>query len=91
MPNSLEPGFLRLFSVVLALLIGATAVRAQTEAPAAETAPLKKVGTVTVKFIGIANVSEQIVRANIQVREGADFDDPHDRQGHPDALPHGSV
>ncbi len=76
MPNSLEPGFLRLFSVVLALLIGAAAVRAQTEAPAAEAAPLKKVGTVTVKFIGIANVSEQIVRANIQVREGADFDDP---------------
>ena len=76
MPNSLEPGFLRLFSVVLALLIGAAAVRAQTEAPAAEAAPLKKIGTVTVKFIGIANVSEQIVRANIQVREGADFDDP---------------
>ncbi len=76
MPNSLEPGFLRLFSVVLALLIGAAAVRAQTEAPAAEAVPLKKIGTVTVKFIGIANVSEQIVRANIQVREGADFDDP---------------
>ena len=75
MPNSLEPGFLRLFSVVLALLIGATAVRAQTEAPTAEPAPLKKVGTVTVKFIGIANVNEQIVRANIQVREGSDFDD----------------
>jgi outer membrane protein insertion porin family len=76
MPNSLEPGFLRLFSVVLALLIGAAAVRAQTGVPAAEAAPLKKIGTVTVKFIGIANVSEQIVRANIQVREGADFDDP---------------
>jgi outer membrane protein insertion porin family len=76
MPNSLEPGFLRLFSVVLALLIGAAAVRAQTEAPAAEAAPLRKVGTVTIKFIGIANVSEQIVRANIQVREGSDFDDP---------------
>jgi outer membrane protein insertion porin family len=76
MPNSLEPGFLRLFSVVLALLIGAAAVRAQTETPAAEAAPPKKVGAVTVKFIGIANVSEQIVRANIQVREGSDFDDP---------------
>jgi outer membrane protein insertion porin family len=76
MPNSLEPGFLRLFSVVLALLIGAAAVRAQTEVPAAEAAPLRKVGTVTIKFIGIANVSEQIVRANIQVREGSDFDDP---------------
>jgi outer membrane protein insertion porin family len=75
MPNSLKPGFLRLFSVVLALLIGAAAVQAQTETPAAEAPPLKKVGTVTVKFIGIANVNEQIVRANIQVREGSDFDD----------------
>ena len=76
MPNSLGVGFLRLFSVALALLIGAATARAQTETPAAEAAPPKKVGTITVKFIGIANVSEQIVRANIQVREGADFDDP---------------
>ncbi|MGD0015490.1 MAG: outer membrane protein assembly factor BamA, partial [Bryobacteraceae bacterium] len=76
MPNSLGAGFLRLFSVALALLIGAATARAQTETPAAEAAPPKKVGTISVKFIGIANVSEQIVRANIQVREGADFDDP---------------
>jgi len=67
---------LRLFSVPLALLIGPAPARAQTETPAAEAAPPKKVGTISVKFIGIANVSEQIVRANIQVREGADFDDP---------------
>ena len=76
MPNSLGAGLLRLFSVALALLIGAATARAQTETPAAEAAPPKKVGTISVKFIGIANVSEQIVRANIQVREGADFDDP---------------
>ena len=33
------------------------------------------VGTVTVRFQGTANVSEQIVRANMQVREGGELDD----------------
>ena len=34
-----------------------------------------KVGTITVKFVGTANVDEQVVRANMQVREGGDLDD----------------
>jgi len=34
-----------------------------------------KVGALTVKFIGAANVSEEVVRANMQVREGLDLDD----------------
>lgn len=34
-----------------------------------------KVGSLTVKFIGAANVSEDVVRANMQVREGIDLDD----------------
>lgn len=34
-----------------------------------------KVGAVTVKFVGTANVNEQVVRANMQVREGSDLDD----------------
>jgi outer membrane protein insertion porin family len=38
-------------------------------------APAYKVGTVTVKFVGTANVNEQVVRANIQVREGGDLDE----------------
>ncbi len=37
--------------------------------------PALKVGTVTVKFVGTANVDEQIVRANMQIRDGGDFDD----------------
>ncbi len=37
-------------------------------------APVFKVGTVTVKFVGTANVNEQVVRANMQVREGGDLD-----------------
>jgi outer membrane protein insertion porin family len=34
-----------------------------------------KVGTITVKFVGTANVNSQIVRANMQVTEGSDIDD----------------
>ena len=37
--------------------------------------PTFKVGTLTVKFVGTANVNEQLVRANMQVHEGGDFDD----------------
>jgi len=67
---------LRLAAAALALCVGAAAAWAQAEAPATEAGPPKKVGTLAIKFIGVANVSEQIVRANIQVREGAEFDDP---------------
>jgi outer membrane protein insertion porin family len=34
-----------------------------------------KVGTVTIKFVGTANVNEQVVRANMQLHEGGDLDD----------------
>jgi outer membrane protein insertion porin family len=40
-----------------------------------EGAPAFKVGSIAVKFAGSANVSEQVVRANMQVREGGDLDD----------------
>jgi outer membrane protein insertion porin family len=33
------------------------------------------VGTITVKFVGTANVNEQVVRANMQLHEGGDLDD----------------
>ena len=36
--------------------------------------PVFKVGTVKVKFIGTAVVNEQVVRANMQVREGSELD-----------------
>ncbi len=44
-------------------------------APGEEAPPTYKVGTVTIKFVGTANVNEQVVRANIQVREGGDLDE----------------
>lgn len=34
-----------------------------------------RVGKITVKFLGTANVSEEIVRANMQVKEGGELDD----------------
>ena len=32
-------------------------------------------GTVTIKFVGTANVNEQVVRANMQIRDGGEFDE----------------
>ena len=37
--------------------------------------PVYKVGTVTIRFVGTANVNEQVVRANMQIKEGGDVDD----------------
>lgn len=34
-----------------------------------------RVGAITIKFIGSANVNEEIVRANMQIREGGTLDD----------------
>ena len=74
-PNRPGPACLRLLPIALALLIGAPLARAQIEAPAAETAPQPKVASVAFKFIGIANISEQVVRANVQVQAGMDYDE----------------
>ena len=65
---------------MLGLVTGGSPVRAQAPAAAqpsqpAAPAPVYKVGTITIKFVGTANVNEQVVRANMQVREGGDFDD----------------
>jgi outer membrane protein insertion porin family len=59
------------------LCVGGLPVRAQDSStqPGQAPAPAFKVGTITVKFVGTANVNEQLVRANMQVREGGDLDD----------------
>ena len=49
----------------------AQAPQGQQQAPA----QANRVGTVTIKFVGTANVNEQVVRANMQVREGGEFDE----------------
>jgi outer membrane protein insertion porin family len=50
-------------------------VWAQNAGARQEAVPVYKVGTITVKFVGTAIVNEQVVRANMQVREGGDLDD----------------
>ena len=45
------------------------------EPDSAPAGPAPKIGTITVKFVGMANVSEQIVRANIALREEAELDE----------------
>lgn len=62
-------GVFRLLLVVV--LLGLAGAKGWAQAPANP----YKVGSLTLKFVGTANVNEQVVRANMQVREGVDLDD----------------
>ncbi|HLP09750.1 MAG TPA: outer membrane protein assembly factor BamA [Opitutaceae bacterium] len=62
-------GWLGLLIAVL-VFAGLPAARAQVAGE-----PQITIGKVDVKFLGVRNVSEQVVRANIQIREGATFDE----------------
>lgn len=67
-----------IFAFLLALVAGESHGWAQAQPPAQPGQPtpvLYKVGTITVKFVGTASINEQVVRANMQVREGGDLDD----------------
>jgi len=59
--------------VFLSILVSLGGWRAFAQAQAGQ--PAYKVGTIAVKFVGAANVSEQVVRANMQVREDGELDD----------------
>lgn len=59
---------------VFVVLAGQGEVSAQEVPAPAANGPAFKVGTISVKFVGTANVSEQVVRANMQLREGGDLD-----------------
>ncbi|HVU23627.1 MAG TPA: outer membrane protein assembly factor BamA, partial [Opitutus sp.] len=54
---------------------GATASAQSSGRPNGQPEAVYKVGTITIKFVGAAVVSEQVVRANMQVKEGGDLDD----------------
>ena len=61
-------------------MAGRNPVQAQTPTPAQPEAAAPKqaaakVGKVTIKFVGTANVNEQVIRANMQLHEGSDFDE----------------
>jgi len=64
-----------LFVFVLLVSAGAHGWAQSQPAPAASAPAPYKVGTVTVKFVGAATINEQVVRANMELREGIDLDD----------------
>lgn len=47
----------------------------QAEAQQQQQGPVYKIGAIAVKFVGVANVSEQVVRANMSLREQTDLDE----------------
>lgn len=79
-PSSPTAGPITRLVLFLALLavpcagLRAQAISAPGLAPAAHQEPYR-VGTVTVRFVGTANINEQIVRANMQVRPGIELDE----------------
>lgn len=75
MKTSLSNPLRRVTRLVLALGWLLALSGASVWGQARQEEPVYKVGTVTVKFIGTAIVSEQVVRANMQIREGGDLDD----------------
>lgn len=66
------------FLAVILSLLGISSLQAQSQLgrseAAAEEAPAR-IGTITIKFVGMANVSEQVVRANMVLREETDLDE----------------
>jgi len=48
---------------------------AQTDPLKQPAGPVRKIGAITVKFVGASNVSEQVVRANMALRDGSDLDE----------------
>ncbi len=65
-----------LFVIGLLVVAGLGSASAQTTSTGAGASGTGyKVGTLTVKFVGTANVNEQMVRANMQLHEGGALDD----------------
>ncbi len=66
-----------IFALSWAVAGGGNPVWAQQPAAPQAGAPQStyKVGTIAIKFVGTANVNEQVVRANMQIREGGEFDE----------------
>ena len=47
----------------------------EPESGEGQSGPAPRIGTISIKFVGMANVSEQIVRANIALREESELDE----------------
>ena len=56
-------------------LLAAGAFRVAAQTPDDTVPPSSVVGTISIRFVGAANVDEQVIRANMQVHEGSTFDE----------------
>ena len=63
--------FLRWLAAAVFLVLGLTRGIAQDTG----SAPPQKIGAISIRFVGTANVSDQLVRANMQLRAGMDVDE----------------
>lgn len=70
MKTSLRSPAFRAFVYLFFLFAGAVGLWAQQQQP-----PPAQIGKLTVKFVGVSNVSEQVVRANMSLREGTPLDE----------------
>jgi len=68
--TSLRSPAFRAFVYFFVLFAGAVGLWAQQQQP-----PPAQIGKLTVKFVGVSNVSEQVVRANMSLREGTPLDE----------------
>jgi outer membrane protein insertion porin family len=68
--TSLRSPAFRAFVFLFVLFAGAVGLWAQQQPP-----PPAQIGKLTVKFVGVSNVSEQVVRANMSLREGTPLDE----------------
>jgi outer membrane protein insertion porin family len=74
--TSLRNPLFRVLFASLFLFSAIPGLLAQAAAPEQQAAePTYKIGTITIKFVGMANVSEQIVRANMALREDTELDE----------------
>ena len=79
MKTSLCNPFSRVLLAIFFVFSAVPGLLAQAELPAGPQqqapAPVQHIGTITIKFVGMANVSEQIVRANMALREDTELDE----------------
>lgn len=74
MKTLLRSPAIRALSLALVFVAAVSGLWGQEETQAPQ-GPAPKIGAIAVKFIGVANVSEQVVRANMALREGIELDE----------------
>ncbi len=78
MKTSLSNPILRILLITFFLFsagVGSFAQISDAESGEGPSGPAPRIGTISIKFVGMANVSEQIVRANIALREDSELDE----------------